>query len=286
MKLIYALCGLLLANAAWAVPDVVVDGVRMPAWVERGAQRQPLAVGMELRSGDVLVTGQNSRVLLKSADGSDIRLGENAEFDLSSIGRQHEAQPVFSAVLDVVKGAFRFTTSQLGKLRERQVTIKVANATLGIRGTDVWGKAAASGDDLVVLIEGRISVTHGNEAPFIMDQPLTSFVMPKGAAPLPLAKIDQVQLAKLALETEISPGQGAVRSGGRWKVNLMELDGEPATLEAYDALRAAGYDVRILPLQAGKYRLRIIQLPSRAEAEALARDLSGKMGIVAPGVSR
>ena len=45
MKLIYALCGLLLANAAWAMPDMEVESIRMPAWVEHGARHRPLAVG-------------------------------------------------------------------------------------------------------------------------------------------------------------------------------------------------------------------------------------------------
>lgn len=287
MKLIYALCGLLLANAAWAAaPDMMVDSIRMPAWVERGAQRQPLAVGMELGSGDALVTGQGSRVLLRSADGSDIGLGENARFVLSSIGWQHENHPRFVAVLEVDKGAFRFTTRPGGKPHDREVTLKVAGATVTTGGADMWGQAGEDGNGMLLLVAGAASVAYGSAAPIALDQPLTSVVMTRGAAPLPMSGIGQKRLDKLMQETAIGAGQGAVRSGGRWKVNLMEKDGQAATLQAYDSLRAAGYDARILPLAKGKYRLRIIQLPSRAEAEALAADLRGKMGIVAPGVSR
>jgi len=39
-------------------------------------------------------------------------------------------------------------------------------------------------------------------------------------------------------------------------------------------------------LPGGQFQLRITQLPSRAEAQALAHKLTGKMGITAPTVGR
>jgi FecR protein len=287
MKLIYALCGLLLANVAWAVPDVAVEAIRMPAWLERGAQRQPLAVGMELRSGDMLLTGSGSRVLLRTAGGSYMQLGENAQLDLSGVGRKHEDHPIFSAELVLVKGAFRFTTRRGGKLHDREVTLHVAGAAVGTQGADLWCQSTGDGNGMVLLAAGAASVSQGNAALFEMDQPLSSFVMTKGSKePMPLAGMKPERFAKLARETAIAAGTGAVRSGGRWKVSLMERKGEAGTLAAYDSLRSAGYDARIQPLPGGRYRLRIIQLPSRAEAEVLAQSLTGEMGISRPRVGR
>lgn len=310
MKLMAALCGLLLAGAAWAAPDVVVSGVKMPAWVVRSGERLPLAPDMELRSEDALLTGAGGRVLLTSADGSAIKLGENARMQLSGMAQYRHDEPMFTALLDVAKGAFRFTTSALAKLRKREVMVKVAGATVGIRGTDVWGKVggamkvadmekarmgkalegrddkqAKMAFDVVCLIEGRIDVAHDGEEAFVMNEPLTFYVMPKGEAPLAVSELSREQITKWALETEIVAGQGAARSGGRWKVNLMEVEGE-AALAAYDQLRLSGYDARLQPLAEGRFRLRIMRLPSRTEAEALARELTGKMGIQAPTVSR
>jgi hypothetical protein len=48
--------GILAAALALAAPQAraaaaaMVEGVQMPAWVERGAQRIPLAPGMELKA--------------------------------------------------------------------------------------------------------------------------------------------------------------------------------------------------------------------------------------------
>jgi hypothetical protein len=309
MRNIVAVLLLLVAASSQAAPNVVVQGIQMPAWLQRGATTQPLSIGMQLNDGDKIITGANSRVLLQAADGSAIKLGENATMTVSNLPQKREENGLFTALLDVAKGAFRFTTAAIAKLRPREVTVRVAAATVGIRGTDVWGKVggkmsisamekalgkslpdadkeAKMDFDTVCLIEGKISVAHGSEAPFDMDQPQSFYVMPKNAAPLPVGGLSSEQLAKWAAETEIAAGQGTMRSGGKWKVLLRTENSERDAMAAYDELRAAGYDARIRPVQGGQYQLRITQLPSRAEAQALARKLTGMMGIAAPTVER
>lgn len=309
MKNILAILLMLITVPVYAAPDVVVQGIQMPAWVLRGGVTRPLPVGMKLKDGDKLTTGTDARVLLQAADGSKIKLGENAVLTLSNLSQRREGKSLFSALLDVAKGAFRFTTGIAAKLRPREVKVRVAGATVGIRGTDVWGKvggkmsiaamekamgkslADADKDakmdfDVVCLIEGKISVAHGSEAPFVMDQPQTFYVMRKDAAPFPVAGLATEQLTKWAGETEIAPGRGASRAGGKWKVRLLTSNSKHDAMAAYDELRTAGYDARIHLLQGGRYQLRITQLPSRAEAKVLAGKLTGKMGITAPTVGR
>jgi hypothetical protein len=307
MKNIVAVLLLLVAAPIYAAPNVVVQGIQMPAWLQRGATTQPLSIGMALNDGDKLITGANARILLQAADGSAIKLGENANLTLFKLAQQPEKNGLFSAFLDVAKGAFRFTTASLAKLKPRNVTVRIAGATVGIRGTDVWGKAGAQmsisviekamGEslgvadkdsqmdfDTVCLIEGKISVAHGKEAPFVMDKPQSFYVMPKGAAPLPVAGLSSEQLAEWAGQTEIAAGQGAVHSGGKWKVLLLTSKSKHDAMSAFDELRAAGYDARIRSLQGGQYQLRITHLPSREEAQALAHRLTGKMGITTPTI--
>jgi hypothetical protein len=62
-----------------APSPAVVEAVQMPAWVERGGGRMPLAPGMALQSDDDLRTGADARLLLKLAEGSAVKLGENAQ---------------------------------------------------------------------------------------------------------------------------------------------------------------------------------------------------------------
>jgi hypothetical protein len=48
-----------------------------------------------------------------------------------------QAGGLFEGLLDVVKGAFRFTTTLLSRAHRRRVDVRIANVTAGIRGTDV-----------------------------------------------------------------------------------------------------------------------------------------------------
>ena len=136
-------------------------------------------------------------------------------------------------------------------------------------------------------IEGGITVARDKDA-FTMDQPMSFYIAPKNAPPQPVAPVLKQQLAEWSLETEITPGAGAIRKGGKWRVYLAEAGNQDDALGIYDQLRNAGYAAEIRPVksEAGQiYRVRISNLPSRREAETLAGKLKGKMGIAEPKVS-
>lgn len=277
---------LLVAMTAQAEPDAQVQAVQMPAWLQRDAKTTPVRIGTSLRNGDKLITGANARIYVQTADGSTVKLGENATLSLNGLSQKREEQSLFNAVLDVAKGAFRFTTSSLAKLKARDVTVKIAGATIGIRGTDVWGKDGSE-QGVVCLIEGKIDVTGVDNKQFVMDQPLSFYKMPKGTAPVPVGPVDAEQLKKWAAETEIA--RPAMHSGGKWKVDLLTFTEERTALAAYDQWRDAGYDVRLKPVarEGGwTYTLRIHGLADRGEAEKLAAQLKGMLGAENPSVSR
>lgn len=279
----------LLSGGALAAPTAVVEGVQMPAWLERGGVRQPLAAGMELLAQDKVSTGQNSRLLLRLAEGSQVKLGENALLSLDRLVQKQELKTtLLQGALDVARGAFRFTTDVKSKLASRrEIDIRVATVTAGIRGTDLWGKS--SGDrDIVCLIEGRISVQREADAPVAMDQALQFYISPKAAdgradraQQAALASVDRAQLELWAAETEIAAGQGAARRGGRFKVVASSSESQNDALAVYDKLRAAGYAAQIHPVGSAEkraYEVRIEGLPSRAEAEALGVKIEAVTG--------
>lgn len=271
-------CGSL---AAFAAAQVQVEAVQSPAWVERGEQRLPLLPGQELKNRDRVVTGPDARVLLRLSEGSAVKLGENASLRVDALGVREGG--VFTAALDVARGAFRFTTGVFSRFQnKRAVNVRIATVTAGIRGTDLWGSSDAE-RDLVCLIEGRITVTHPEAEPVAMSEPLSFYVAPKGLAPKPVASVDPAQLAVWAAETELRPKGATFRRNGRWAVQVGVADSEADALALYDRLRAAGYPVRIRPLAAGggayRYALQVPQLTSRTGAEALAVKLRLELGL-------
>jgi hypothetical protein len=273
---------------ALAAPDVLVEGVNMPAWVTRGGLKQPLGAGDALQPADEITTAAGSRVLLRLGDGSAVKLGENARFVVAAAAPAQEDRSLFRATLQVLTGAFRFTTSALAKTRyKRDVTIRLPTVTAGIRGTDLWGKAQAD-REFIVLIEGHIAVKRGDTSEVDMTEPLSVFDAPKDAPTPPLGKATLDVLGKYAAETEIANGTGAARAGGKWKVTVGSFSNQEDALGTYDRLRVAGYPAVIRPASSDTgtiYRVRILGLPSRAEALALARRLTAELEIAEPSVS-
>src|SRR5688572_16526839 len=112
MKILLAtLLTTLLAFAAHAHAPAVVEAVQYPAWLERDGRTVPLTPGTALRARDQLRTGDNARVELKLAEGSSVKLGQKARFAIEKV----EDRGIFRAALNVLDGAFRFTTDKLVK---------------------------------------------------------------------------------------------------------------------------------------------------------------------------
>ncbi len=282
-RLLLALVLSLAALQSFAQPAAVVDGVQMPAWLERGNQRVPLVPGMELRAGDRITTGNGSRVTVKLAEGSTVKLGENGRLVLTEI---QPARELFKAALQVLEGAFRFTTDIVSKARKREVSVRVGQVTAGVRGTDLWGKSMPE-RQIVCLIEGVIEVGADGEQSVTMSQPLQFYRREQGKTQ-PVGIVEVGQLAEWAKETDIEAGKGALQLGGRFSVQLAAADSPGAALVVYDQVRAAGYPAELNPRKVdGKvvYTVRIRQLPSRAEAQALAGQLKGRFGVEEPRVS-
>jgi hypothetical protein len=275
-----------LSTALCAAAPAVVDQVRAPAWVDRGERTLPLAPGFELKSGDVVRTGSGARAYLKLAEGSTVKLGESARFTLYS----HSLHPerVFKGALDIATGAFRFTTDALHKVRaQRDVTIRVATATLGIRGTDVWGRADQE-RDLVALIEGRIDLVRAGQTLELV--PMTYMDAPRGQ-PAEIRPLSLGLLRTLARQTEIEPDDGASKRQGKWGLVLGEYLSQQEALDGYDALRQAGFAVKVRP-RAGadggwQYVLQLPGFASQAEAAAAAVRIKTVTGIdAAPAPQR
>ena len=277
-------------------PAATVDGVVMPAWLERSGKRQPIYPGMVLQERDRIETGANARILLTLPEGSKIRLGESAQlgFDALVAKREGEQGNVFlKSAISVVTGAFRFTTNVLSKARSRrEVDIRLATVTAGIRGTDLWGKQGGA-KEIVCLLEGKIEVARDpvagqSTAPVILDQPLQFYIAPKDQPTLPIGRVPDAQLAQWAAETDIAGDAGGASVGGRWKVSF---DGQTSFADAmalYEDLRNQGYAAQLHPeKKAGKriYLVQLANLSSEGDARALANKL-GRGGNAIPSVSR
>jgi FecR protein len=265
-------------KTAKAVPLATVEAVQMPAWVDRGGASIPLAPGMELKNSDEVRTGGRSRVLIRTADGSAVKLGENAS--LSFDGMRLREDNVFEAALKVAEGAFRFTSEYFAHFRgKRDVQVSIRTVTAGIRGTDLWGKATPD-RQLVCLIDGKIDVVEPKGAKFAMDEKFTVYVNENGVAQ-PVVMVPADQLEEYAAETEPQDGKGVSLRGGKWKVTIFPGLAHNEALDLYEGWRRSGYAAEIIPAKLEKkrvYNVRLSGFETKKDAEAVAADLKEQRG--------
>ncbi len=248
-----------------------IDSLQLPAWLDRGGLTVPASPGIELFPGDGLRTGKGARLLIALNEGSIVRLGENATFEVNKAERKGG---IFNAALSVVEGAFRFSTLALSKSQRRNINILVArNATIGIRGTDLWGRGRDD-KDIVCLIEGKIDVTGNNNKTLRLDQPLQFFQSTRNAPPEPVSFLDPKQLEIWAKETDLEAGKGSTENG-QWKIVVGSFASRDALLAASRNLRDAGYGVE----RTANNTLVLGKLASEAQAVELATTLKTEFGL-------
>lgn len=269
----------------FAAPAAVVEGLQLPAWRVQSGARAPLAPGLALATSDSVQTGPRARVVLRLAEGSTVKLGEDANLELAELTAPPAADGVFTGVLNVLKGAFRFTTTAAGKLRSRNITARVGTATIGIRGTDVWGKAEAE-RDFVVLIEGEIELSRGTER-LTMREPQTLFMAPKGEAALPVAPVAPDDLGRWAAETELHGGTGVMSGSGRYRINVSSYRDAAGARRYAAALSEAGYPVEVQEASiagATWTRVSLGGFDTRADAAAVAATLAQDFAAISPWI--
>jgi hypothetical protein len=269
----WVLAAALWAPVAWGQAGTV-EAVQYPAWLERGGRLVPLSPGTPLQANDGVRTGGDARVRLRLAEGSAVRLGENAQFVIE----RAQGGGVFRAALSVLAGAFRFTSAEA---RKRDIAIKVKNVSIGIRGTDLWGKSTDE-RDLVCLIEGDITVGSAGHPTLTLDRPLDFYQRPRDGAPQ-VARVDPKQLEIWSAETEI-PGDGATaRMGGAWRVVAAVFEDRDRALAFNRMVRTHGYPAEVARVE-DRYAVQVPGLASEADARALMGKLRSLPGVVLPHV--
>lgn len=264
-----------------------ITAVQSPAWLVHGETTMPLAPGVQITGGDELRTGDGGRVYIALPEHSTVKMGENTELVTPAMQMMHDTEgSMFKAALHILKGVFRFTTSLIGRSQRRHVDIQVGVATIGIRGTDVWGRAGKDGD-LVALLEGKAQMQMPGHAMMMMDQPMRYMMMPKAGSMQVNVPVTQANLADWAAQTDVHTGDGVLQTDGRWVVALVSSTDERDTTSLMQRLATAGYpsqDTLVMVKGRQWHRLVIRQVASYRDARTLAQRLGKAYPLMSPWV--
>lgn len=141
------------ANAAEPLVAGTVLHIQGAALLNHTSSSANIMRGTQILVGDHIVTGRNARVALQMIDGSILSMGENTEFAITDY-RYSKKTRQGVARLELLKGVFRAITGAIGKLPQRDFSVKTASGTIGIRGTDFWGGYLFSSALDVALLGG------------------------------------------------------------------------------------------------------------------------------------
>ncbi len=150
-----ALLAALVAPAAPALADPVGEAttVRNQALARAGTASRALAEADAVNTGEILATGPDSRLVVELTDGAELTLSERATMVVDELLLESAAT---SGSISLFSGAFLLAG---GSVRHEDVTINTPVATIGIRGTTVWG-GPIDGAFGVLVLEGAVTVTN------------------------------------------------------------------------------------------------------------------------------
>lgn len=153
-----AMAGLIGHSVEALAADAVgkVSRLRGECVVVRGSARVVLAEGTMIEHLDELETGSDARLEVTLLDDTKLTLGEKAKIKVDSFVFDPNAGKG-EAVLQLVKGAFRFTTGKIGGMADKNVEVRTGFATLAVRGTDFWA-GPIDGSNGVLLLTGKVEV--------------------------------------------------------------------------------------------------------------------------------
>lgn len=122
-----------------------------------GAPRT-LRKGDSLNQGETITTAEGSSIILRFEDGQVVALSAKSRFTIAAY-TYNKTEPAKSTVLlSLLQGGMRAITGLIGKRDPALVTYKAANATIGIRGTDIT-VGTVGGNLAISVTEGAISFT-------------------------------------------------------------------------------------------------------------------------------
>ena len=139
-----------------ALASAGVTTLNGTAQVQRGtAPAHALRLGDEVNQGDTISTGANSSIVLKFDDGHVAALTSNSRMTINAYEYDPQSQKG-NVLLSLISGGMRTITGLIGHNSPERVAYRAANATIGIRGTDI-SIVTDLGTVVVTVNDGEIS---------------------------------------------------------------------------------------------------------------------------------
>lgn len=109
------------------------------AFVKRGEETLRLNISDSISNNDFIETKTNSKVKITFIDNTIITIGKESSLKIEDYFFDSNNKNSAKTELSISKGAFHAITGQIGKVNPEKFKLKTKNATIGIRGTEIYG---------------------------------------------------------------------------------------------------------------------------------------------------
>lgn len=133
-KALSALIGIVvIAQPAWAEIGRVKRSVGI-ASIERAGSALTPAVGTQLKTGDVLVTGKDGQISLTFIDNTRFSVGPNSRISVDRFDYDRKNQ-TGNFVTKVNRGSLAVVSGQIAHSKKDAMQVRTPTSLLGVRGT-------------------------------------------------------------------------------------------------------------------------------------------------------
>ncbi len=150
----------------------------------RGSTAQALGPNVSVFPGEVISTGDGTRLEITFKDNTRLTISEKVRLTLDTY-IFNRAAGVGRIRFDVA-GAFRFLSGRLSKLARADVGVTTPAANIGIRGTDFWAGPIDNQALGVFLVNGAVRVSNAAGAQVLNRPGQGTNIAAPGAAPGPV----------------------------------------------------------------------------------------------------
>lgn len=167
-----------------------VSSVAGDAGILRGERVIPVFTGISLEKSDVIKTSNNSKLQIIFDDNTIVTLGKNTTLDVSDYIFDTENPKKSKITLNFLSGTFKTISGKIGKLNRKKFKLKTKSASVGIRGTVIFGN-----QKIIACTSGEISVFSAGKEVIVSKGEYTKTIL--GKIPTDARKLTKNILTKL-----------------------------------------------------------------------------------------
>jgi hypothetical protein len=122
--------------------------------------KKEATVNTPIHTGDMILTGPQSRIFLLLIDNTELTLSENGQLSVDDYIFNEEDKTNNKAVYSILKGAFLYASGEIAKKKNPDVILNIPAGSIGIRGTRFWG-GDIDGSYGLLVGEGEVEINTG-----------------------------------------------------------------------------------------------------------------------------